>query len=63
MLPATRIEFCQRCGRTTRWELADVGVPKYMCVGEDRRHPELKVHGCGRTVEATEFLSKRGGKR
>lgn len=51
-----RHEFCSKCGRTTRWELQTREAdPVYVCMGEDQRHPELRVHGCKREVAATIF--------
>lgn len=45
--------FCTACNASTIWELRG---EKYVCIGDDAKHPERKVHGCGHEVLVTDLF-------
>lgn len=56
-LPFTS-RYCCKCRNTTRWELEQrIDGEVYRCVGDDVRHPERRMHGCGTEVRALAFLA------
>ncbi len=56
MLRPIRQEYCSKCARTCRWELQQrESGAVYVCMGNDERHPEMRVHGCKREVDANVF--------
>ncbi len=60
----TRKEFCTICRASTCWELEprEQG-PVYVCKGDDQKHPERKVHGCGHELAADLFFARYSYKR
>ncbi len=50
--------YCCQCRGSTVWELDG---NKYRCIGDNNKHPERKIHGCGSEVDATRFISSHAG--
>lgn len=56
-LPSTT-RYCCKCRSTTKWDLVkSASNDVYRCVGDDDRHPERHIHGCGTEIQSEKFLS------
>ncbi len=49
--------YCATCKSTTVWVLSG---DKYVCVGDDLKHPERRLHGCGHEIKVSELDHYKG---
>ncbi len=55
MQSADRKTYCCICKASTVWRHEE---GQYACIGDDDRHPERRVHGCGTKVPAERFMRR-----